>query len=338
VGLGSLGTSGAAQAPVPTASVAKVMTAYLTLKNDPLPADGDGFTMTVTKADVADWRERLLLGQSTVAVRAGEQMTEREALEALMLPSANNVAAMLANRAEGGSARFVEQMNETARSLGMRATTYTDPSGYDATTVSTAADQLKLAKAAMRIPAFAQIAALSSVTLPVAGTVTNFNGLVGHNGYVGIKTGSDNAAGGCLVFAKRFTVGGRRLLLVGAVMGQRDGSLIPAALESARKLGDSAAAAVKLRTTVPKGQRLLLASGTDGRRVAIVAKRPLKQIGWGGMRVPLRLSATPPGKDLSAGQRLGTLRTTGLLSPSVAAVAQSDLSKPGLGWKLRHVF
>jgi D-alanyl-D-alanine carboxypeptidase (penicillin-binding protein 5/6) len=190
----------------------------------------------------------------------------------------------------------------------------------------------------MRIPASAQIAALSSVTLPVAGTVTNFNGLVGHSGYVGIKTGSDNAAGGCLVFAKRFTVGGRRLLLVGAVMGQRDGSLIPAALESARKLGDSAAAAVKLRTAVPKGQRLLLASGTDGRRVAIVAKRPLKQIGWGGMRVPLRLTATPPGKDLTAGQRLGTLRTTGLLSPSVAAVAQRGLSKPGLGWKLRHVF
>jgi D-alanyl-D-alanine carboxypeptidase (penicillin-binding protein 5/6) len=340
-GLGSLGTSAGgapAQAPAPIASVAKVMTAYLTLRNDPLPTDGsDGFVMTVTRADVADWRARLALGQSTVAVRAGERMTERQALEALMLPSANNIAAMLAERSASGTGGFVEQMNATARQLGMRSTTYTDPSGFDETTVSTASDQVRLARAALRVPGFTQIASEPSAVLPVAGEVTNFNALVGHNGYIGIKTGSDSAAGGCLVFAKRFTVAGRHLTVVGAVLGQRDGSLIPAALESAQRLGDSAAAAVRQRTVVAKGQRVLLATGTDDRQVAIVAKRPLREIGWGGMRVPVRITQAPPTRELSAGQQVAVLSTRGLLSPRVGAAAERELGKPSLGWRLRHL-
>ena len=336
-GLGSLGTSGA-QAPVPTASVAKVMTAYLTLQQSPIHDGDDGFTMTVTHDDVADYRHRLALGQSTVPVRVGERLTEREALEALMLPSANNVAAMLAEHAAGGTADFVEDMNATAARLGMRSTTYTDPSGYNATTVSTAADQVKLARVAVRIPAFVQIAALPSAVIPVAGEVTNFNGLVGHGGYVGIKTGSDSAAGGCLVFAKRFVVDGHHLTVIGAVMGQRDGSLIPAALNAGQRLGDSAAAAVRLRNAIPSGGRVLTATGTDNHSVDVLARRPLREIGFGGTTVPLSLSLAPPTKQLTAGQPVAIVHASGLVSPTVAAVAAKPLPKPSFGWRLRHVF
>ena len=175
-------------------------------------------------------------------MKAGERLTERQALEALLLPSANNIAALLARYDAGGTAAFVARMNATARELGMRATTYTDPSGFNDETVSTAADQLKLARAAMRIPAFAAIVAEPSAALPGVGRVANYNGLVGTDGYVGVKTGSDRAAGGCLVFAKRVTTGGRRLTVLGVVLGQREGSLIESALASAQRLGDSAAA------------------------------------------------------------------------------------------------
>ncbi len=103
-------------------------------------------------------------------------------------------------------------MNATARSLGMGSTTYTDPSGFNDETVSTAADQLKLARVAMRIPAFAEIVGESWLVLPLVGRVANFNGLVGEDGYVGVKTGSDRAAGGCLVFAKKVRIMGVPLL------------------------------------------------------------------------------------------------------------------------------
>jgi D-alanyl-D-alanine carboxypeptidase (penicillin-binding protein 5/6) len=93
----------------------------------------------------------------------------------------------------------------------------------------------------MADPSFAEIVAMPSTVLPVVGEVTNFNGLVGHEGFVGIKTGSDDAAGGCLLFAKKVELGGHPRTVIGAVLGQRDGDLIQAALDSARRLGASVA-------------------------------------------------------------------------------------------------
>ncbi len=94
-GVGSLGTSGSST-PVPIASVAKVMTAYLTLLQHPLLAGEEGFVMTISSTDVEEERQRAALGESTMAVRAGERITERQALQALLLPSANNIAELLA--------------------------------------------------------------------------------------------------------------------------------------------------------------------------------------------------------------------------------------------------
>lgn len=243
-GIGALGSSGG-EAPVPIASLAKVMTAYLVLRDHPLEPDEEGFEIEIDSADVEDLHRRIALNQSVVAVEAGEVLSERQALEALLLPSANNVAALLAVHAAGSIEAFVAEMNEAAAELGMENTRYSDPSGFEATTVSTAADQLKLGRAAMADPAFAEIVAMPSAVLPVAGEVPNLNELVGQEGFVGIKTGSHRAAGGCLLFAQRIYVGDRNLTVLGAVLGQRDGDFIQAALASARSLAASAGTAVR---------------------------------------------------------------------------------------------
>lgn len=231
--------------PVPIASVAKVMTAYLILRDHPIEPGEEGFTMRITAADVEDFRQRLESNQSVVPVEAGEVLGERQALEALLLPSANNIAALLAVQVAGSEEAFVAEMNESAAELGMTDTHYTDPSGMEETTVSTAADQLRLARAAMADPAFAEIVAMASTVLPVAGEVANFNELVGHGGFVGIKTGSHAAAGGCLLFARRVQINGRAVTVLGAVLGQRDGDLLPAALASAQALANSAVKAAR---------------------------------------------------------------------------------------------
>jgi D-alanyl-D-alanine carboxypeptidase (penicillin-binding protein 5/6) len=239
-GIGSLGASGGAS-PVPIASLAKVMTAYLVLKDHPLDPGENGFELEVSSADVEETQQRVDLGQSVVAVEAGEVLSERQALVALLLPSANNVAALLAVHEAGSVDAFVAEMNEATAELGMRSTRYTDPSGFEDTTVSTAADQIRLARAAMADPTFARIVALPSAWLPVAGEVANYNELVGHEGFVGIKTGSDQAAGGCLLFARRIHLGARTLTVLGVVLGQRDGDFVQAALAGARTLAASVA-------------------------------------------------------------------------------------------------
>jgi serine-type D-Ala-D-Ala carboxypeptidase (penicillin-binding protein 5/6) len=241
VGDGRAAASPYAQ-PVPIASLAKVMTAYLTLEHYPLSGAQDGFTITVSAAQAAAEAQQRAENQSEVAVQPGEQLTEHQLLEALLIPSGNNIAQMLAARVAGSESRFVAEMNAEAHALGMKQTIYTDPSGFDPATVSTAADQLRVFRQAMRYQVFRQIVSTASVTLPVAGTLTNFNPLIAE-GYGG-KTGSDSAAEGCLAFFTHVTVGGRRLTAVGVVLGQGHGSntseILAAAGQAAEQLVESA--------------------------------------------------------------------------------------------------
>jgi D-alanyl-D-alanine carboxypeptidase (penicillin-binding protein 5/6) len=221
------------QRPVPIASVAKVMTAYLVVHR---MAAHDH--LVVDAYDVADTRRRKGRGESVVEVAPGEVLTRDEALTALLLPSANNVAVMLAERVTGSSSAFVALMNETARELGMDDTSYTDPSGFKDSTVSTGHDQLLLLKAALRSASLARIMGTTSAVLPVAGRVRNTNSLLGRDGFVAGKTGSTSAAGGCVVF--RVVRHGR--VLDGVVLGQRGGRLIDAGLRAALDLARQALA------------------------------------------------------------------------------------------------
>jgi serine-type D-Ala-D-Ala carboxypeptidase (penicillin-binding protein 5/6) len=218
-GFGVLAGPGAAR-PVPIASVAKVMTAYVVLHDHPLAPGGSGPDITVQPSEAAAYPSQARDGDSLVPVVAGERLTERQALEALLLPSADNMAWILARWDAGSQAAFVARMNATARRLGMTGTSYTDPSGLDPSTVSTAADQVRLGMAAMGVPALAAIAALPAAVIPVAGLVRNYNTLLGQDGIAGLKTGSTQAAGGCVVIAAWHTAGARGTLVVVATFGQ----------------------------------------------------------------------------------------------------------------------
>jgi len=188
--------------------------------------------------DVADTDRRRGHEESVVSIAAGEQLTELQALQALLLPSANNIAGVLAGWDAGSADRFVARMNAASRSLGMTHTRYTDPSGYDDATVSTAADQVRIVDRAMRLRVFANIVATPSALLPVAGTVQNTNTLLGHDGFVGVKTGSDEAAGGCFAFRAVRRIEGKRTTITGVVLGQPGDDRIGAGLAAAYAIVD----------------------------------------------------------------------------------------------------
>jgi D-alanyl-D-alanine carboxypeptidase (penicillin-binding protein 5/6) len=219
------------QSRAPIASLAKVMTAYLVLKHYPGAAR---LRLRVDADDVADTARRADRDESVVPVQSGETMTGEQALAALLLPSANNVAIMLARQAAGSVGAFVAEMNRTARSLSMWSTTYTDPSGYDARTTSTAADQVLLAEAAMRVPLLRSMVSRTSYVLPVAGTVHNTDTLLGTDGFAGIKTGSMDASGGCFMFLSHRAAGD----VYGVVLGQHGHNLITAGLYAGKQLAD----------------------------------------------------------------------------------------------------
>ncbi|MFI6581322.1 D-alanyl-D-alanine carboxypeptidase family protein [Embleya sp. NPDC050493] len=220
----------------PTASLAKVMTAYLFLKAKPLAAGAPGPSFTISAEEANRYPERLRRFESLTPVTAGESFTERRALEALMAVSASNVAHEIARWVDGDEATFVARMNRTAKELGMRDTHYTDPSGFDRATVSTAADQVRLFRVAMREPAFAAVAGVRSYTDSAQITKSNSNTLLGREGVLAGKTGFTTPAGGNLVFAAERRIDGRPQLVVAAVMAQRKGSTAAAAINASETL------------------------------------------------------------------------------------------------------
>jgi D-alanyl-D-alanine carboxypeptidase (penicillin-binding protein 5/6) len=266
--------AGPNQHAAPIASVAKVMTAYVVLRDHPLQLGQDGPTIRLTDVDVADTDRRRDRQESVVSISPGERLSERQALQALLLPSANNIAAVLARWDAGSAEGFVARMNATARSLGMTHTRYTDPSGYDDATVSTAADQVRIVDRAMRLPVFASIVATASATLPVAGTVHNTDTLLGHNGFVGVKTGSDDAAGGCFAFRAIRWIDGKQTTITGVVLGQPGHNPVAAGLAAADAMVNRIAGD---RATPDPGQRTLpppTAPGSLRSRLRTPGKEP----------------------------------------------------------------
>ena len=208
------------------------MTAYLVLREHPLQPGEDGPTITLTGADVADTARRDGQHESVVPVAAGEQLTERQALEALLLPSANNIAAVLARWDAGSPDQFVARMNAAARSLGMTHTRYTDPSGYDDATVSTAADSCgsSTGRCACRRSRASSARQARRCQSPGPSTTPT---PARTDGFVGVKTGSDNAAGGCFAFRAIRWIAGKRRAITGVVLGQPGDDQVTAGLAAA---------------------------------------------------------------------------------------------------------
>ena len=97
---------------------------------------------------------------------------------------------------------------------------------------------MRIVDLAMRLPVFASIVATPSATLPVAGTVQNTNTLLGQDGFVGVKTGSTAAAGGCFAFRAIRWIDGKRTTITGVVLGQPGPDLAAAGLAAADAMVD----------------------------------------------------------------------------------------------------
>lgn len=213
--------------PVPIASLTKLTTAVLVLHDHPIAPGTNGPPITVTAADAAEYASELHQDESTVEIQAGEVLTERQMLEALLLVSANDIAYSLALWDAGTESAFVSKMNAMAASLGATSSHFVDASGFDPDSRSTAADCLRIAAQGMRDPTFAAVVAMPTATLPLVGTVHNIVHEVGNDGVVGIKSGYTSQAGGCYVLAGVHVIDGRPVIVLVAVLGQPVPAAVP---------------------------------------------------------------------------------------------------------------
>ncbi|MEU3791901.1 D-alanyl-D-alanine carboxypeptidase [Streptomyces fructofermentans] len=341
-GIGTVDTFGE-QKPVAIGSVAKAMTAYVILKEHPLKAGEDGESIPVdAKAETEGGYDKD--GESTLnTVKEGDTLTEKDALAAIMIPSANNIARLLARWDSGGSEdAFVDKMNAAAEDLGMKNTTYTDPSGLKETTVSTAEDQVKLGNELVRMKALVDITKLPSWVDPSGKKWDNYNRLVPYNNAIGIKTGSTTKAGGNLLFAATQEVGGENVIVVGAILGQHTPPIIDTVNAVSKEAMIAAQEALTSRKILKKGDVVGYVDDGLGGRTPVVATKDVSAVGWAGQTVRLKLGedGTKIPHEAKAGTVVGTLSVGGGTTGDAVEVPvalQSDLTEPGYGTKVTRI-
>ncbi|MET9698968.1 hypothetical protein ABZY31_18845 [Streptomyces sp. NPDC006529] len=340
-GLGTLGSSGEMK-PVPIASVTKSMTAYIILRDHPFKKGEKGQMIDIDKtAETEGKKNNSTDNESTLdTVMEGQKISEYDAIAALMIPSANNIARLLARWDSGSQEAFVAKMNATAKELGMANTTYTDPSGLDATTVSTAEDQVKLGLRLVEMDALLDITRKPSWVDPSGKTWPNWNRLVPFNDSLGIKTGTTTKAGGNLLFAAQKKVGDTNQLIVGAVLGQHKPPIIDTVIAASKQLLVATQKSLQGATVVKKGDVVGYVDDGLGGHTPVVATADVQAVGWSGLTVTVKLSdgGTKIPGTAKAGTQVGVLTVgEGASQVKVPVALQRELATPGIGSKLTRV-
>ena len=189
--------------PFIPASTTKMMTALVALDQYGLD-------------DVLEYRYPAAVG-SMVGLTAGEKMTFRSLLYALLLPSGNDAALTLAQNYPGGVDAFVGAMNKKAADLHLQDTHFVEPSGISALNLTTPLDLATIGSEVMRSPVLSEIVGtkayvVSDITGKNVYPIENINKLLGVYGIDGIKTGFTDEAGEVLVTSR--DIDGHRLVIV----------------------------------------------------------------------------------------------------------------------------
>jgi D-alanyl-D-alanine carboxypeptidase (penicillin-binding protein 5/6) len=307
------------------ASTTKLMTALLTVESVALD---DVLTAAPYNAAPAE---------SQAGLRAGERLTTKDLLRALMLESANDAAVTLAVAVSGSVSAFVEEMNDRARELGMKDTTFTNPVGLDVgRNRSTARDLARLGVVLRRNEFLRRTANLPQATLTSGArrrTFENRNRLVRQVDWVnGLKTGRTNQAGYVLVGS-----GTRNgVTVVSVVLGEPTESARDADTLALLRYGLSR---YQRRTLVRRGAtfaRADLKYRTE--QVRLVAGRGTERVMRRGERAQVRVVGAPRELDgpLTAGARVGTIevRVRGDVVARLPLVTATAVEEAGLSTRV----
>lgn len=212
-------TTGDSQ-PRPIASIAKVITALAIIDKHPLKPGETGPMIPITEHDEQLYRDYVAKNGTVVLVKARTELSLRDALEAMLLPSSNNIADTTAIWAFGSLQAYRDYANNMLRRLSLNQTTVgNDASGLDPSTTSTATDLIKLGEVALKNPVIAEIVALPAAEVPVVGEVPNYNGMVIKHGFSGLKPGESVEAGNTLLFSTTTMLYGKKVSIIGAILG-----------------------------------------------------------------------------------------------------------------------
>jgi len=333
-----------ADTPLPTASMAKMMTALIAMEEV-----REGRLKLDTPCLISARTSKM--GGSQIYAKEGQQFPLQTLLAALMVQSANDAAEAIAEKIAGSAENFAEIMNARAKALGMTHTQFYDPHGLPNSQnpqmidTASAHDLAILGVEVMKWPLLREFA--KTPTMPFTnGTftagLTNPNHLInpGKRDYypdaTGIKTGYSGPAGYCVTASAKH--GDMELICV--VMGARASSGPQSSFGIASRLMSQAFAQNIMKPVLQKGQvvgHAAVAEGTPNSVNAVAAsevKALVRRGEEGGIKVGF--VASPLTAPVRAGQQVGTVVVTqnGQQISRVPAIAAAAVEKQSLWRKL----
>lgn len=329
---GVLASAGTADA-LPIASISKVVTALVVLDTKPLAPDEAGPTITFTSVDEGFYAEQVANDGIVEAATAGTSISQRNMMDAMLMESANNYAQSLAAWAFGSEVAYVDAARVWLVAQGLTKTVINDASGINPGNVSTVADLITLAKLALADSTVSAIVATHVVEIAGIGTVANRNDLLGIDGIDGIKTGTLDEAGSCLLFSLDFAVGDQSVTLVGVVLGGPDHDTINAAIRGLLAQARAGFQIVPLTTTA---DRYATYTTVWGDAAAAVAASDVSALTWTGTPITSEVeldSITLKTKGAEVGD---VTFTVGQQQYTVDLELDATLDDPGAWWRLTH--
>jgi D-alanyl-D-alanine carboxypeptidase (penicillin-binding protein 5/6) len=333
-GFGTLETRGS-QAPKPMASLAKLVAVLAILEKHPLKTGQQGPVITLTAADLALFEKYYALDGSVVKVADGERITLYQALQAILLPSANNMADSAVIWAFDSMDNYLLYANAMLKRFGLSNTAVAvDASGMSPGSTSTPGDLIRLGEFALKNPVVAHIIAQPSATIPVHGAIHSANSRLGHNDIIGIKTGLTNEAGGCFLFAAKHTVDGMPVTIIGIITGAET---LRAALADSEPLLASAKSYFVAKTPIKAGDPFATLTTPWLSTAQAVAQKDVTLLTWRGVSLTPRVEIASIQGSLPAGSRIGTaLVSSGNNTVSTPLILRETMAGPTWQWRLKR--
>ena len=319
---------------VPIASMTKVITALMVLKARPLQPNEAGPTITFVQADI-DQIDAVIAQNGTYSdVSVGDTTTERDALYALMLNSSNNIAGSLAVWAYGSIDAFLVETAAWLAQQGLADTVVADASGLSADNRSSSSDLIAIGRLALANPTLAAIVGTRSIEVPLFGQLVNTNTLIGTSGVTGIKTGTTDEAGACLLYSATFTVARESITLFGVTTGAALQTELQPALATYVASLEAGFHEVRLADPTTPVATVTTPWNTTS---TIVPAKAVTAVTWSDtpVTVTVRLEDIRGG---GAGSTVGTMTfDTPRGEQVVDLVLETDLTDPGPLWRFGHV-
>jgi D-alanyl-D-alanine carboxypeptidase (penicillin-binding protein 5/6) len=331
IGFPSMSVSDGTTTPLPIASITKIITTLVVLDAKPLTVGNPGPLITFTAKDAALVKAYAAREGTTAPATAGMKLSQLEVNEVMLIASANNYAESYAAWAFGSEAGFLDAARTWLSSKGLKNTTLLDSSGMNPGNRSTASDLVAIGKLALANPVVAGIVSTTELSVSGVGAIKNSNKLLGHDGVDGIKTGTLQEAGACLLFSTRFRVGSHAITVVGVVLGGVDHDSLDAAVQ---KLIASAKAGFHEVTLAEAGQSFGAYTTAWNEKARAVAAKSQSVPVWADTPITATVKAAPI-TLAEAGAPVGSVKfTVGGTTISVPLRLDKSIDDPGALWRL----